>query len=333
MTNNNIKTLPLKIDLESKRVLKKLISANKTLARLCAISEMTYSKDIISNLLMRLEAKESLAIDDIDISWDDIFIYNISKENNNKFIDSDNYTKALLDNFKLSKDKSFVFINQLDNIEKVLNNNKKNIFACACETDDYLDNLMFFINQSDISNLDPLLKVALIHYQFYSINAYNVKNNQIARILILLYLAKENLLSQPILYISRFFRHNKIHYFRLLEEAKDEDKLEIWILFVLDAIEKISLQAIDKIKNINELIVQNKNKLELLFSDINTDILNEHIFLYPYTNTKNLAECLSISEAKAEEYLARLEMEGVLYKEKIEEKILYINRELCKILE
>jgi len=119
--------------------------------------------------------------------------------------------------------------------------------------DKLLSNLEQYINTSEIQELDDCIKSAVIHYQFESIHPFLDGNGRTGRILILLYLIKQNLLSFPILYISGYISKNKSEYYRLLQEVTKNDNWEEYIIYILDAIEQQSKITGDKILKINEL--------------------------------------------------------------------------------
>lgn len=119
--------------------------------------------------------------------------------------------------------------------------------------DTLLNNLEQYINTPEIQELDDCIKSAIIHYQFESIHPFLDGNGRTGRILILLYLIKQNLLSFPILYISGYVSKNKSEYYRLLQEVTRNNNWEEYILYILDAIEQQSKITGDKILRINEL--------------------------------------------------------------------------------
>jgi len=109
---------------------------------------------------------------------------------------------------------------------------------------DLMTNLEIFINDNALSELDPLIKMAIIHFQFESIHPFYDGNGRTGRIINVLYLVLQDLLHLPILYLSKYIIANKVDYYRLLQEVRDKDQWEAWILFMLNAVLETSKDTI-----------------------------------------------------------------------------------------
>ena len=110
-----------------------------------------------------------------------------------------------------------------------------------------MSNLETFINDGELTDLDPVVKMAIIHHQFESIHPFYDGNGRTGRIINILYLVKENLLKLPILYLSRYINQNKSTYYRLLQETRETNNWEPWILYMLDAVEETAVQTLSLI--------------------------------------------------------------------------------------
>ncbi len=117
-----------------------------------------------------------------------------------------------------------------------------------------MNNLEQFINDEDISNLDPLTKMAVIHHQFESIHPFYDGNGRTGRIINVLYLVKYGLLDTPVLYLSRYINQNKEEYYRLLQAVRNQQAWEEWILYMLEAVIQTSHQTTCLIQQIRDLI-------------------------------------------------------------------------------
>ena len=124
-----------------------------------------------------------------------------------------------------------------------------------------LSNLEIFINDNEFSELDPLIKMAIIHFQFESIHPFYDGNGRTGRIINVLYLVLQDLLNLPILYLSKYIIANKADYYRLLQEVRDKDEWEEWILFMLNAVIETSKDTISVIEKIKDLLIEYKHRI------------------------------------------------------------------------
>ena len=146
-----------------------------------------------------------------------------------------------------------------------------------------MKNLEEFINNDDMSDLDPLVKMAIIHHQFESIHPFYDGNGRTGRIINILYLVKQELLKIPILYLSRYINENKATYYRLLQEVRDKDNWEDWIVFMLDGVEQTSKQTILLIDGIKIEMLSFKKKMRAELPKIYSQDLLNNLFRHPYT--------------------------------------------------
>lgn len=200
------------------------------------------------------------------------------------------------------------------------------------EIQELMNNLEQFINDSTLSDWDPLVKMAIIHHQFESIHPFYDGNGRTGRIINILFLVKEELLNIPILYLSRFINQNKGEYYRLLQKVRSEGTWEEWVLFILDAVEQTSLQAIRVIQGIKELMFSHKSKIRTELPKIYSQDLLNNIFKHPYTKIDFVMTELGVSRITATRYLDELTAMGILHKEKIWKDNYYINKGLFDFL-
>lgn len=195
-----------------------------------------------------------------------------------------------------------------------------------------MNNLEVYINNNDLSSEDALLKMVVIHHRFESIHPFYDGNGRTGRILNVLYLVKEGLLDIPVLYLSRYINQYRSEYYELLKKTTDENQWEDFILYMLKGVEETSLQTIQIIRGIRELMQKQKelirDKLPKIYSQ---DLLNS-IFMHPYTRISSLSEGMFIQLRTAKKYLDALEMIGLLEKLVIKERSIYVNVELVALL-
>lgn len=345
--------LPFKKDLETKNVLKKLPLAHAALAELKGIASTIPNQNILINTLGLQEAKDSSAIENIITTHDDLYKSELNldsvKSLNAKEVQ--NYISALKRGFKLISEQHLLTNNSILQIQEVLEDNKagfrkvpgtelKNattgevIYTPPQHPEEIIrlmDNLEAFINDSAISDLDPIIKMAVIHFQFESIHPFYDGNGRTGRIINILYLILEGLQTLPILYLSNYIIKNKTEYYRLLQEIRDKDVWEEWLLFIIDAIAETSKETIELILQIKELMRIYKNRLRDNYKFYSQDLLN-NLFKHPYTKIEFVMEDIGVSRVTAANYLNKLADDGLLKKEKIGTGNYYINEPLFELL-
>ena len=191
-----------------------------------------------------------------------------------------------------------------------------------------LKNLEDYINDNE-DETDPLIKMALIHYQIESIHPFYDGNG---RILNALYLVLNNLLDSPILYLSNYINNNKSEYYRLFTSLRDEDNYEDWIIYILKVIEETSKNTIKLIKAIqNEMTVYKEEFMKKL-PKIYSDELFDSLFFEVYTRINYIEDRCSITRQTAVTYLNQLTEAGLLEYEKIGRESIYKNTRLINLL-
>jgi len=350
---NDLPLLPPKINLETIGILKQLIKANKALAELRGYSFLLPNKEILLNSIVLKEAKDSSEIENIITTHDTLYKALIIKE---KFVDSAtkevlNYRSAVWRGVELLKEKNIITTNIIIEIQEELERNSagirklpgtslKNertgevIYTPPVGEDvirNFLKNLEIYINDTK-EEIDPLIKMAIIHYQFESIHPFYDGNGRTGRILNVLYLILVDLIDSPIIYLSSYIIKNKIDYYRLLQEVKINGNWEEWIIFILKALEITAIDTLETIKGIkiilDETVEETKKKLPKLYSKE----LIELLYHQPYIKINTLEEKLSIERHTASKYLKELEKIGILKSQKSGKEILYINEKLIEIL-
>jgi len=195
-----------------------------------------------------------------------------------------------------------------------------------------MSNLEKFINDSNISDLDPLVKMAIIHFQFESIHPFYDGNGRTGRILNILYLMLNGLIDVPILYLSSYIIDNKAEYYRLLNQTNKTGKWEEWIMFMLKAVESTSKNTITRIINIKNQLDLTILKVQEKAPKVYRKELVELLFEQPYSKIEFVVNKLGVERKAASRYLKELENIGVLKSQKVGRETLYVNKELIEIL-
>lgn len=199
-----------------------------------------------------------------------------------------------------------------------------------------MDNLESFINNDDISELDPLIKLAIIHHQFESIHPFYDGNGRTGRIICVLFLVLTGRLDLPILYLSRYITHNKKKYYELIQDIRDKnsdnaDEWEAWILFILKGIEETAIETTRLVKGISKLMADFKSVLRPKFGKQYRHELLNNLFFHPYTKVEFLEKELMISRVTAQRYLNLLMETGLIDRVKIGKAYYYINVPLMNL--
>ncbi len=354
MSNYKLPFLPLTQEIETKAVLKKLVLAHKALAELNGVSETMPNEVIILNTLSLQEAKDSSAIENIITTHDELY----SSDNfAQQFASSAakevyNYANALKEGFTVVKQKGLLTCNQIIDIQATLEENNagfRKLPGTALKNEQtgetvytppqnheeivsLMANLEKFINDSSISDADPLIKMAIIHHQFESIHPFYDGNGRTGRIINILYLVKEDLLNLPILYLSRYINQNKAEYYRLLQQTRINEQWEPWILYMLEAVEQTAKQTSSMVRGIKSLMMDYKQKIRTELPKIYSQDLINNLFKHPYTKIDFLVTDLQVSRQTASKYLEQLVEHKLVTIHKIGKENYYVNDALFQYL-
>ena len=345
--------LPLIIDIETKKVLKALPPAHFALAELKGIASSIPNQNILINTLGLQEAKDSSEIENIITTHDDLYKSELKldafKSLNAKEVQ--NYISALKRGFYLITESDLLTNTTIIEIQEVLENNNagfrklpgtalKN--AATGETVytppqseneiiNLMSNLEKYINDSTLQDIDPLIKMAIIHFQFESIHPFYDGNGRTGRIINILYLVLENLQSLPILYLSNYIIKHKSDYYNFLQSVRDDNSWEDWVLFIIKGVEETAKETTSLILKMKDLMLEYKHMLRGNYKFYSQDLLN-NLFKHPYTKIEFIVEELSVSRLTAANYLNKLADDGILRKEKLGTGNYYINIKLYELL-
>ena len=359
MSDYKIPNLPLSYDLETKAVLKQLNQANRRLAELKGVALTIPNENILVSTLTLQEAKDSSEVENIVTTQDDL--YQGAAESFSNFVANAatkevlNYREALQHGFHLVKEKGVLTSSVIKEIQKMLEHNSagfRSVPGTALKRSDgktvytppqdkqtileLMDNLERFINDDSLSELDPLIKLAIIHHQFESIHPFYDGNGRTGRIICVLYLVLTGCLDLPILYLSRYITHNKGEYYRLIQAIRDKNEdnaaeWEAWILFMLKGIEETAIETTRLVKGISKLMAEFKTVLRPKFGKQYRHELLNNLFFHPYTKVEFLEKELMVSRITANRYLNALVKTGLIERIKIGRSYYYMNLPLMNL--
>jgi Fic family protein len=195
-----------------------------------------------------------------------------------------------------------------------------------------LDNLLAFLNDDDNYDLDPLLKMAIGHYQFEAIHPFPDGNGRTGRILNTLMLMDKGLLSHPILYLSKYIIDNKDSYYQYLNGVSSQEDWKRWLLYMLTAVDETAKFTVFKIEEITQQLEATRSHIEKHFPKLDFSII-EAIFTQPYIKAIHLVGDKIKSRNTARKYLDQLCNIQVLELKRFGNENVYINNDLVRILE
>lgn len=344
--------LPPNIELETKEVLKQLAKANRSLAELKGYSDIIPNKNILINAVTIKEAKDSSEIENIITTHDDLYkaISNASGASA-EAKEVVNYRTALWKGYELVKNSNMLTTNMIIEIQSIIEYNNAGIRklpgtvlrnertgdivytppAGEDEIIKLLNNLEEYINY-DYSDLDPLIKLAVIHYQFENIHPFYHGNGRTGRIINVLYLVLKKLIDSPILYLSSYIIRNKAGYYRLLQEVRTHDNWEDWIIYILKGIEETAEETLSLVKRSNREVESMSAEIKERLPKLYSKELIELLFYEFYTKIVYIENGLSVTRKTAANYLSTLEEEGFLTSERIGKERIYQNKRLYDLV-
>jgi Fic family protein len=356
---NDLPDLPPELDSETRELLlSHAIRASRSLAELKGLCE-SMTEEALLNLLFNTvvvqESRDSSAIENIVTTQDELYQAILNDEDANPAAKEVlSYRDAIKSGLQLMKqNQNLITTNILVAIVQQIKQNQSGIRVqpgtilknsitgnviytppcCEEEIRQKMASLEKFINIYDLSPLDPLIKLALIHYQFESIHPFADGNGRIGRILNMLYLIQQQLLPQPILYLSAYIIDHKQDYYRLLNGVTQTESWRDWILFMTTAVNETAQLTIKKIRGILQL----KKELEPgVFKSLEKfgkrNELLELMFNMPYLKIELLVNKGIAHRETASNYLKQLEMDGLLTVMKKGKSHYYINHRLMDLL-
>lgn len=348
---NRLPLLPPDIDLlETRAVLKACISARAALAELKQAGELIPNQSMLINLLPLLEAKDSSEIENIVTTTDLLFQY--AQENNgadHATKEALRYRTALYQGFVQLERKPLCSTTAIEvcstlkhaemDVRKVPgtvigNQTTGEIIytppAGEQNIRDLLTNWEQFLHEED--EIDPLIKMAVSHYQFEAIHPFYDGNGRTGRILNVLYLIEQGLLTLPILYLSRYIVHNKQDYYQLLNQVTRNQDWEKWLLFMLRGVEQTAIWTYDKIAVIKDLMEETIQYIRDQLPKIYSYELVQLIFEQPYCRISYLVDRGIAKRQTASSYLKQLVDIGVLQEVIAGKEKLFVHPKLMKLM-
>ena len=334
-------------------ILSHLASANRHLGELKGLVTAMPNQAIIINTLGLQESQDSSEIENIITTQDELFTYSLHTQPQNVAAkEVTNYSTALRFLFEKLANKEMITTNMLIEAQAIIVGNDAGIRQGAgtilanAQTGEVVytppspdaiiplltDLEQFINNKEQYTELDPLIKMALIHHQFESIHPFLDGNGRIGRILNIMYLIHAGVLDTPILYLSRYINHNKQQYYTLLQSVREENNWQAWVIYLLQGIAKTAQSTNALVSKIMTLLQTYKHTIRNEHAKIYSQELLNNIFKHPYTKIAFLQKDLGVSRPTAGRYLDQLVEGKLLTKIKLGKEHYYVNDPLVALL-
>lgn len=347
---NHLPFLPPAVELETRVVLKACIEARAALAELKQAAELIPNQAMLINTIPLLEAKDSSEIENIVTTTDQLFQYAQGQDNADPATkEALRYRTALHHGHRLLTDKPLCtatavqICRTLKGVDmdirrtpgtQLINDRSGEVIYTPPEGETRLRDLLadwerFLHNETE---LDPLIRMAVGHYQFEAIHPFSDGNGRTGRVINILYLIQQDLLNLPILYLSRHVIAHKADYYGLLLGVTRDQAWEPWLIFMLKAVAETSKWTTEKISAIRKLVEHTTEHVRTKLPKTYTRELVDVIFEQPYCRIGNVVDKGIAQRQAASRYLHDLAALGVLREMPMGKEKLFVHPKLMQLL-
>lgn len=349
---NNLPLLPPKAELETKEILTKTIKASRALAQLNGAIRNLPNPSLFLDTLHLQEAKASSEIENIITTNDEIYKAAVAHKKSDDHATKEviSYKEAIWLGMKRLEKKPFITTNLcIELVQRIkqntasirttpgttLSNTKGEVIYTPPSGEqvirEKMANLEAFINENN--SIDPLIKMAISHYQFEAIHPFSDGNGRTGRIILLLQLKLEQLLDIPVLFLSEYIIKHKDKYYKCLRAVTEKNDWSKFIIYMLDMVETTAIEGLHRLESIIQLMETTGKEIKEKLPKVYSKDLVEAIFKLPYTKRQNLIDIDLGTSKTVGNYLMKLEEEGFLKSVRLGKEKLYLNHKLMNILE
>ena len=346
--------LPLGGELETTAVLRQLARSHRRLAELKGKVSLIPNESILIDTLSLQEAKDSSRIENIIITDDELYR---SDRTANEYLSPAakevlNYGAALKEGFQRLRRRRILRLEDILAMQATLEGNTAGLRRQAGtvlknektgevvyvppqspdEVARLMDNFVMYMNRDEPDDLDPLVRMAVLHHQFESIHPFYDGNGRTGRILNLLHLVLHNLLDLPVLYLSRYIVRRKADYYRELQAVRETGSWESWLLYMLRGVEETAQETLERVDGIRLLMAEVKQQLRRDLPKIYRQELLNNLFRHPYTKIEFVERDLGVKRLTAAKYLKEIQRIGLVKKIKVGRTNFYLNERLFQLL-
>lgn len=352
--HNNLPHLPPLDFTESQEILKNVVKASRHLGELNGLCSSLPDPHLLINTIVLQESKDSSAIENIVTTQDELYQAATEEETaSHAAKEVLSYREALyVGHTKMQEQKNLLLANTMIEIVQTIRQNQSGIRnlpgtslkntlsdeviytppCCEKLILEKLSSLIDFINRPELSQLDPLVKMALIHYQFEAIHPFTDGNGRTGRIINVLYLVQQEILLQPVLFLSSFIVKYKAEYYQLLREVTEKNNWNDWVMYNLYALIETAQLTTKKIRNMILLKDETEAKMrQVLGSSFDYDLLRL-MFTLPYLKIELIQKKELAHRQTASTWLKKLVEANILKPQKSGRTTYYINYKLMELL-
>lgn len=349
MNTYSLLSFPPDVSLETEPVLRALVSAHRALAELKGVARTIPNEGLLISTLSLQEAQSSSEIENIITTQDALYKYQIQPEQADPVSkEVAHYVDGLDIGFRHVRRDGLITLNTILEVQATLEGNDAGFrktpgtllkneqtgeVVYEPPSPELIPDLMATLERFTHGDceLDPLVRMALIHHQFESIHPFYDGNGRTGRIINILCLVKDDLLDTPILYLSRYISQTKSAYYQALQQVRDHNDWEQWLLYILRGVAETARHTTGLVEGISSLLQQYKQRIRADYKFYSQDLIN-NIFRHPYTKVAFLEQDIDVSRATATRYLEALALDGLLHKHKLGRENYYINHALVDLL-
>lgn len=350
---NGLPQLPPLAELETKAILKRCVAARTELAELKISGQLIPDESVLINAIPILEARASSEIENIVTTNDQLF-REASLGRDNPASDpvakeAYRYRTALHQGFKALGERPLTTRIAIETCRTITGTDldiratpgttlKNGITGEVIYTPpeganairDLLGNWEHYVNAE--SDIDPLIRMAVQHYQFEAIHPFGDGNGRTGRILNLLFLVHAGLLDKPTLYLSRHILRTRSEYYSSLAQVTRDGAWEAWVIYMLTAVEQTARWTNNKVRAVRNLMQEASAYVRVTKPKIYSLELIELLFTQPYCRIENITGAGLGNRATASGYLKQLVAIGLLEEEKVWRDKVFINRKYLDLL-
>lgn len=347
---NALPELPPPVEVETQAVLKRCIAARSALAELRMVAELIPNQSILVGTFPLLEAGASSEIENIVTTTDRLFQHvHDERRADAATLEALRYSRALFEGFRslmerpLTTRTAEIVCSRIMGTEMSVRRLPGTALRNAVTNEvvytppegepllrDKLANWERFMH--DATQLDPLVRMAMGHYQFEAIHPFTDGNGRTGRVLNTLFLIEQDLLTLPILYLSRYINNTRSEYYRLLNRVTSHSAWEPWVLYILTGVEETARWTTAKISAIRTLQAHTSSYIQHALPKIHSHELVELLFELPYCRIGNLTARGIAKRQTASVYLQQLTAIGVLTERVVSRDKLFVHPKLMRLL-
>jgi Fic family protein len=350
---------PAGVDFQTPDLLRALVAAHRHLAELKGCAASIPNQAILINTLALQEAKASSEVESYVTTQDELFQadLHIAEWISPSAKEVSRYREALMHGYeRMHQQRGILGNGTLISMFQLLKNsgegfrtsggtvlkNERTGATVFVPPQDggsvlaHMQGLEGFINDGTLCDLDPIVKMALIHHQFESIHPFSDGNGRIGRILCVLYLVQTGLLDSPVLYLSRYINRNKGDYYRLLQAVRDSapnvEAWQAWVKFMLQGVAETAQRAVRLVGEMRSLMAETKRRMRSELPKLYSQDLLNNLFRHPYTRIEFVQRDLNITRQTAARYLRQLTDAGPVQEHSQGKHLYFINVLLVDLL-